>query len=43
MLAGGLDLRTANGLNWVLQVSREDAGNNVAALLGSVPNSPVPQ
>lgn len=43
MLYGGLDLRTANGLNWVLQISREDAGTNVAALLGSVPTSPAPR
>lgn len=41
MLYGGIDLRTAQGLNWVIQVSREDAGANIAALLSSVPRRPI--
>jgi hypothetical protein len=41
MLYGGIDLRTAHGLNWVIQVSREDAAANTAALLSSVPSRSV--
>jgi len=40
MLYGGLELSSTQGLNWVIQVSREEAGTALARVLGAVPPTP---
>ncbi len=40
MLYGGLDLTSPQGLNWIIQVSREDGGHAIATMLQNIPQAP---